>query len=105
MSALCFQFRNYNYRNTYFMFIKSKQGTRIRKQDASIQNIRALLSVRFGHELTPDFQIYPWEGSELPDKSDHIAVVDSLWSDTPCSRVASGCISEQLLGQASLAIY
>jgi hypothetical protein len=51
------------------------------------------LSVRFGHELTPDFQIYPWEGSELPDMNDGIPAVDIAWSDTPYRRVANRLIS------------
>ena len=93
MGAFRFQFCNHDNWNDYFVFIKSKQGTRVRKQDAGIQNIRALLSVRFGHELTPDFQIYPWEGSELPDMNDGIPAVDIAWSDTPYRRVANGLIS------------
>jgi hypothetical protein len=46
------------------------------------------LSVRFGHELTPDFQIYPWEGSELPDTDDRIPALHFARSDTPRQRVA-----------------
>jgi hypothetical protein len=41
------------------------------------------LSVRFGHELTPNFQIYPWEGPELPDTNDGIPAVVVTQSDTP----------------------
>jgi hypothetical protein len=90
MGAFRFQFCNHDNWNDYFVFIKSKQGTRVRKQNAGIQNIRALLSVRFSHELTPDFQIYPWEGSELPDMNDGIPAVHIARSDTPYWRVANG---------------
>jgi hypothetical protein len=83
MGALSFQLGDYNNWNHYFVFFKSKQGTRVRKQNAGIQNIRAFLSVRFGHELTPNFQIYPWEGSDYSDMNDGIPAVDVTGSDTP----------------------